>query len=107
MAKVTFEVDKEGDIAYFTLGTGEPSYCEEFSDFILIERGIFSKLLTGIRILNFNKLRSGEIKFDRRDIQTAIIKEKSILQHFPQQKDRKELLNELLKKVDRNFVTTK
>ena len=107
MAKITFEVDRIGDVAYLTLGTGEPSYCEEFSDFILIERGMFSKFITGLRILNFKKLKSGAIHFDRKDIRKAILEEKSIVNNMPQPRDRRELLDKLLKKVDKGLAIAK
>ena len=57
--------DDDQDVLYVTFGTGEPSFCEEIDDFLLIERGIDSKEMTGYRLLfplqtisklkNFNK----------------------------------------------------
>jgi len=47
--------DKEDDVYYVTFKTGEPSYCLEVDDVLLLEVGMFSKLPTGFRILNFHK----------------------------------------------------
>ena len=56
--------DAEDDIYYVTFKTGEPSYCQEVDDVLLIERGIFTKLPTGFRILNFHKNPVGGIKLE-------------------------------------------
>ena len=48
--------DPETDTMYVSFGTGEPSYVEEVDDFLLIEKGMFSDLPTGFRILNFKEL---------------------------------------------------
>ena len=45
----------EDDVYYVTFKTGEPSYCEEIDDALLLERGMYTKLPTGFRILNFHK----------------------------------------------------
>lgn len=47
--------DQEDDIYYVTFKTGEPSYCVEIDDRILLEVGIFTNLTTGFRILSFRK----------------------------------------------------
>lgn len=47
--------DQEDDTYYVTFKTGEPSYCVELDDVLLLEVGMFTKLPTGFRILNFNK----------------------------------------------------
>lgn len=47
--------DRDGDVLYITLGTNEPSYSEETDDTVLIERGGWSELPTGFRVLNFRK----------------------------------------------------
>lgn len=47
--------DQEDDIYYVTFKTGEPSYCVEVDDVLLLEVGLFTNLLTGFRILNFQK----------------------------------------------------
>lgn len=47
--------DQEDDIYYVTFKAGEPSYCLEVDDVILLEVGLFTHLPTGSRILNFHK----------------------------------------------------
>jgi len=47
--------DQENDTYYVTFKTGEPSYCIEVNDVLLIEVGLFTNLPTGFRILNFAK----------------------------------------------------
>lgn len=47
--------DQEDDIYYVTFKAGEPSYCLEVDDVILLEVGLFTHLPTGFRILNFHK----------------------------------------------------
>ena len=47
--------DQEDDIYYVTFKTGEPSYCVEVDDVLLLEVGLFTNLPTGFRILNFHK----------------------------------------------------
>lgn len=54
--------DQEDDIYYVTFKTGEPSYCVEVNDNLLIEVGMFTKLPTGFRILNFQKSKIKAIK---------------------------------------------
>jgi hypothetical protein len=47
--------DQEDDVYYVTFKTGEPSYCVEVDDVLLLEVGLFTNLPTGFRILNFHK----------------------------------------------------
>lgn len=47
--------DQEDDTYYVTFKTGEPSYCVEVDDVLLLEVGLFTNLPTGFRILNFHK----------------------------------------------------
>ncbi len=47
--------DEESDIYYVSFKTGEPSCAIELDDVLLIERGIFTGMPTGFRILNFKK----------------------------------------------------
>ena len=47
--------DQEDDTYYVTFKTGEPSYCLELDDVLLLELGLFTNLPTGFRILNFHK----------------------------------------------------
>jgi len=55
--RVAFEIDRKADVLYISLGLGEPSYCGEIDDTILVERGIHSDLITGFRILDFSRYR--------------------------------------------------
>jgi len=54
--------DQEDDIYYVTFKTGEPSYCVEVDDNLLLEVGMFTKLPTGFRILNFQKSKIKTVK---------------------------------------------
>jgi hypothetical protein len=47
--------DKDADVYYVTVMTGEPSIVEEQDDRLLVEIGIFTGLPTGFRILNYSK----------------------------------------------------
>ena len=49
---VEFDFDEESDVLHITLGTGEPSYCEEIDDIVLVERGMFSHQITGFQIMD-------------------------------------------------------
>ncbi len=53
--------DPEDDIYYVTFKTGEPSYCREIDDVLLLEVGIFTGYPTGFRILNFHKNQVGAV----------------------------------------------
>ncbi len=48
--------DHENDVYYLSFGTGEPSYCVEVDDSLLIEIGLYSGLPTGYRLLNKTKI---------------------------------------------------
>jgi hypothetical protein len=50
--------DREEDIYYVTLKTGEPSYCMEIDDILIAEVGMFTNSFTGFRVLNFNRNRT-------------------------------------------------
>ena len=47
--------NEEDDVYYVTFKTGEPSYCLEVDDVLIIEVGLFTNLPTGFRILDFKK----------------------------------------------------
>ncbi len=48
--------DKDSDVYYVTVRTGEPSIvAHEHDDVILVEIGMFTRLPTGYRILNYSK----------------------------------------------------
>jgi uncharacterized protein YuzE len=49
---VKFDYDEDGDVLYISFGTGEPSYCDEVDDMLLVERGIITNAITGFRILD-------------------------------------------------------
>lgn len=51
---IQFDFDEIADVLHITLGTGEPSYCEEVDDILLIERGIFSHQITGFQVMDVN-----------------------------------------------------
>lgn len=53
--------DEEDDIYYVTFKTGEPSYCIEIDDILILEVGMFSGLPTGFRILNYTKNDVGAV----------------------------------------------
>ena len=56
--------DQENDVYYVTLKTGEPSYCVEVDDVILLEVGHFSGLPTGFRILNMSRFVREPVSYD-------------------------------------------
>jgi hypothetical protein len=53
--EVSERYDKEDDIYYLTVRTGEPSIVQELDDRLMIEMGIFTRMPTGFRILNYTK----------------------------------------------------
>jgi hypothetical protein len=54
-AEISEQYDREDDIYYVTVKTGEPSVVTELDDKILFEAGIFTGMPTGFRILNYSK----------------------------------------------------
>ncbi len=56
--------DQENDVYYLTFKTGEPSYCVEVNDVLVLEIGMFSKLPTGFRILNMSKSDTKRVTLD-------------------------------------------
>jgi len=60
---IKFDYDKEADVLYITFGTGEPSYCEEVDDVLLVERGFITNNITGFRILDikYHKIQRVEV----------------------------------------------
>ena len=54
--------NEEDDIYYVTFKTGEPSYCLELNDVLLLEMGLFTNLPTGFRVLDFKKNKISAIK---------------------------------------------
>ena len=47
--------DHENDVYYVSFKTGEPSFAQELDDILLLEIGLFTKMPTGFRILNYSK----------------------------------------------------
>jgi len=75
MAKIIPKVDydEHGDVLYVTFGIGEPSYCEEVDDFLLLELGMFSNLPTGFQLIGFKeKIKQIGIKNARIKIEGEI-----------------------------------
>ncbi len=66
--------DQEDDTYYVTFNTGEPSYCIELDDVLLLEVGVFTNLPTGFRILNYhkNKVKTVKIKALLSKIKTTL-----------------------------------
>lgn len=54
--------DKEGDVYYVTFKTGEPSVAMEVDDMLIMEVGVFTKMPTGFRILNYKRHNIGEVR---------------------------------------------
>ena len=52
------QYDKENDVYYVSFGTGEPSYCVEVDDMLVVDVGFFSHVPTGYRILNKSKVQA-------------------------------------------------
>jgi hypothetical protein len=50
--------DAEDDIYYVTIKTGEPSFAIEHDDRLIIENGLFTRMPTGFRILNYSKIKN-------------------------------------------------
>jgi len=67
MMNIDFEevYDQEDDTYYVTFKTGEPSYCVEIDDKILLEIGLFTNLTTGFRILNYRKRNVKKVEFKK------------------------------------------
>jgi len=57
--------DQEDDTYYVTFKTGEPSYCVEADDKIVLEVGFYTNLPTGFRILNFHKSKVKMVEFKK------------------------------------------
>lgn len=55
--------DEEDDIYYVSFETGEPSYAEEIDDILIIERGMYTNMPTGFRVLNFRQHKVGGVGF--------------------------------------------
>ena len=89
--------NEEDDICYVTFKTGEPSYCLEVDDVLIMELGIFTNLPTGFRILNFSKNRVESIEFRIRIFKK--IKETLDKIHPPKLGDRETQVRKALEEV--------
>lgn len=91
--------DQEDDIYYVTFKTGEPSYCVEVDDVLLLEVGLFTNLPTGFRILNFTKSNVAGLKLNVR-IEAFTRKIKDILSKTtPTMQQRQAAVERALEKV--------
>lgn len=88
--------DQEDDVYYVTFKTGEPSYCVEVDDVLLLEVGIFSNLPTGFRILNFQRSKVGSIKIN---VLMEKVKDKLTKQPRPTVQERRAVVEEGLHRV--------
>ena len=90
--------DQEDDTYYVTFKTGEPSYCIELDDVLLLEVGVFTNLQTGFRILNYQKTKVKTVKIK---IQMLLDKVKTALSDKPHPTFRKRnaVVRDALEKV--------
>ena len=107
----TIEYDKSADILYVTFGTREPSYCEEVDDFLLMERGIFSRQPTGFRLINFKEILQKQnikeltvhiveqIKKDKRDVQQIMASALSAREKYVKERLKKDLVKKELVEI--------
>jgi len=73
---IKFDYDKDGDVLYISFGTGEPSYCEEVDDILLVERAILTNAITGFRILDVQHHRIKSVKVWVGKMEKVLEKEK-------------------------------
>jgi hypothetical protein len=95
-AEMTELYDKENDVYYVTFKTGEPSYCVEVDDVLVLEVGMFSGLPTGFRILNM-------ARHDTKGVPLEEVKKRlaHVLKNLagPSRNDREEAVERKLEKV--------
>jgi len=79
-----YNYDPEADVMYVSFGTGEPSFADEVNDIFILERGVFSKMPTGFRILNFKKHKVRGVVIDiKRELKSTVKHEESqFLRYF-------------------------
>lgn len=56
--KAKLNYDDEADVLYVSFGAGECSYCKPVNNFLLLELGMFTNQLTGLRIIQPLKRRA-------------------------------------------------
>ena len=99
---ITIEQDRQADTAYFSLDIGEPCYCEEYDDALLVERGIFSNLIGGFQVLDFSRYKQGKVSINRlKDLFRAMLVENSHLAIKLQ--DRSEIIEAALAGLDKKL----
>ena len=83
--KVTFDFNEEADVLHISLGTNEPSFCEEVDDVLLVERGYFSNQITGFQIMDvkYHKIEKVQVTAF---VQKALRKEKQQFQAYLKEK---------------------
>ena len=96
---ITFDYDKDGDVLYITLGTGEPAYCEEVDDVVVIERGMFSNRIVGFQVLHLRDLNIREVNVSA-FIQKALKKEEKAIDKDI--RSRKEFIKRVPNKVKKS-----
>lgn len=99
--KLTVEYDRDGDVLYISLGTREPSYCEEIDDIVLVEKGFFSNQITGFRILDASrrKVKVGVVL--KRVIPGVVERERTELESSLGEKER--ILSNLIGTIDQEL----
>lgn len=78
---IHFDFDEESDILYISLGTNEPSYCEEIDDILLVERGYFSHQITGFQIMDIRRHGIHAVQIET-FIKKAVKKEREELKNY-------------------------
>jgi uncharacterized protein YuzE len=97
--KISFDYDQYGDVLYITLGTGEPAYCEETDDLVVVERGMFSNQVVGFQILHVRDLGIKKVEIAA-VVQKALEKEEKLLDKYL--KNRKEFIRKVPNKLKRS-----
>lgn len=85
---ITVDFNEEADVLHISLGTGEPSFCEEVDDVILIERGYFSKQITGFQVMDVKHhgIKGVELHMIVQRVQKALQAEKRDFQKYMKEK---------------------
>lgn len=96
--KPTFEHDEVADVLYVTFGTGEPSFCREIDDVLIVEIGAYTKLPTGFRILDFSKRKRYEITFKCIKDKFNDIEQTAISHSRSEASEREKIFKEILEK---------
>jgi len=91
--KPKLNYDNEADVLYVSFGTGEPSYCDPLSNFLLLELGMFTNQPTGFRVIQPRK----------RDIKEIVLKiEKTVHRRITEgTQQRKEFIRKTLAQVQK------